>query len=191
LALLLGSTFSEPGAVVANVPSGVVWPGFGPGSDPDSPAWTLQGDPVPMMPVDPELVAAAESVEPLVTAPPYDAALSDRAAVRAAEIAVERTRGPILLLSGKDDPVWPSERLAEIAFQRAAREGFGSAIEHLAFDSAGHMCTRHPGLPTPLESRHPVDGALCANGGTVAGNARAQSAAWERTIAFLRASLTT
>lgn len=39
-------------------------------------------------------------------------------AVRAASIAIEDTQGPILLISGEDDGVWESTRMADEAMAR-------------------------------------------------------------------------
>jgi dienelactone hydrolase len=64
--------------------------------------------------------AAASPEAPLELTPMFLKCLEDRAAVEAAAIAVERIRGPVLLISGEDDRLWPSPVLAEIAAARLA-----------------------------------------------------------------------
>src|SRR5690606_20354069 len=50
LSLLLGATFPQLKAVVANVPSGLAWGGFSPDpADANKPAWTFRGKPVAFM----------------------------------------------------------------------------------------------------------------------------------------------
>lgn len=191
LALLLGATFEEVGAVVSRAPSHVVWAGFGPGSDGDTPSWTHHGEPVPWMHEDDrnrDAWAAVNASRPVALTPGFLAELEDDDAVAAAEIAVERTNGPILLVSGEDDAMWPSSRMGELAEKRAADNGF-DRIVHLRYAGAGHGCGREPGLPTMLQSVHPVDGELYAFGGTAKGNADAQADSWQRTLSFLREAL--
>ena len=73
--------------------------------------------------------------------------IDDADMVAAAEIAVERAAGPVLLLSGEDDAMWPSARLSRIAEARAEREGAADRVTHVAYPDAGHFCTTPPGFP--------------------------------------------
>lgn len=195
LALLLGSTFPERiAAVVAMVPSGVVWAGLtrGPSEEP-RPAWTWRGRPVPAMPES----SAAEAGPPprrgdaVVYTPSFLASLADASpqAREAAEIPVEKAGGPILLTSGEDDALWPSTTLAEIAVQRARSRGAQFPVRHLSFPDAGHVFTRPAGFPIGVSAVHPVMGENIAYGGSAAGNARASVSAWHEITGFLRASL--
>ncbi len=190
LALLAGAQFPEVGAVIAGAPSAVVWPGLAAPGAGSVTAWTLGGRPVPALALR-AAGAWAQAVlhEPVVTAPAYRWELRDRAAVAAATIAVERTSGPIMLLSGQADAVWPSAELADIALQRAARGRFGHGIEHIRYRDAGHLCTAPPGLPAPLVSENPASGRWHAHGGTRSGNAAAQADAWLHILSFFRRSL--
>jgi acetyl esterase/lipase len=97
--------------------------------------------------------------------------LEDRAAVEAAAIAVERIRGPVLLISGEDDRLWPSPVLAEIAAARLAAHKH--VVTHLRYPGAGHMIGP-VGLPATANTiHHPLRGRSMALGGTPAGNAAA------------------
>ncbi len=199
LALLLAATFPDLAAVVGYVPSGVVHAGIAAaapaaGSAPRS-AWTHHGKPLPFVP--PPLdgrptedatgsTASAEDTA-LELTPMFLRSLEDRAAVAAAAIPVERIRGPVLLVSGEDDRLWPSPLLAELAVARLAAHGRTST--HLRYASAGHMIGP-VGLPATANTIiHPLRGRALALGGSPAGNAAAASDSWPRVLQFLRASL--
>src|SRR5712671_3693235 len=109
LALLLGATFPEINAVIAWVPSGVVFWALGlaePGDTQPRAAWTFRGKPLPYLQEnnsgrDPE--PEAEPGHPIAYTPFYRTFLRDSQAVERATIPVEKTQGPILLVSGTDD----------------------------------------------------------------------------------------
>ena len=105
--------------------------------------------------------------------------------IRAAEIPVERVRGPILMISGEADAMWPATELAEIAEHRAAERGFTHDLTHLRYPGAGHLCGGVPGTPAATESRHPVTGQVYSFGGSPAGNAQARADSWPRVLQFL------
>jgi dienelactone hydrolase len=195
LALLLAATFPAITAVVGYVPSGVVHAGItaspAAGGAPRS-AWTHRGKPVPFVPPpldgrSPPPAAPAPAESPLELTPLFLRALEDRAAVDAAAIAVERIQGPVLLVSGEDDRLWPSPVRAERAVARLAAHG-RRAI-HLRYPGAGHMIGP-VGLPATANTIvHPLRGRALALGGTPAGNAAAASDSWPRVVQFLRATL--
>ena len=112
--------------------------------------------------------------------------LQDPAAVARAEIAVERIAAPILLLSGKDDHIWPSDLFASRIVDRLRAHRFAHAVEHYAYDDAGHQITR-PFVPTSRVRDvrpHPVSKRPNMMGGTPEGQARANEDAWRRVLAF-------
>jgi dienelactone hydrolase len=190
LALLLGATFTDVGAVVASAPSSVVWGSFGPGSGPKVPAWTLEGRPVPWITEsDAAAWAEVDKTSPVVSTPGFLAELRNAEAVRVAQIPIERASCPILMISGEDDAMWPSTLMAEQVESRAAAQGFDSRLLHLRYADAGHRCASTPGLPSPLIMSHPVDHELVAFGGTASGNAAAQTDSWSKTIEFLHGVL--
>lgn len=193
LALLLGSSYPERvGAVVAKVPSGVVWGGLTKDPEQESVAWTRGGRPVPPLRGEPiPLDALPRRDGAIVLTPSFEAVLAAASPeeIAAAEIPVERCGGPVLLLSGEDDAMWPSVALSEIAVRRAERHGMRYPIRHLRYPAAGHTCTFPAGFPAPLAAVHPVTGGLFAYGGSKSGNAHASASSWHETIAFLRTSL--
>jgi dienelactone hydrolase len=189
LSLLLGSMFPAITAVVAYVPSAVVWGGFGRGSDelPEPPAsWTYRGVPLAYMPpftgdVD---LGIAEG-DPIPLTPYFLKSMESAADMAATAIAVERIAGPVLLISGEADAMWPSAEFARAAFDRLERAGHPHPNTHLAYADAGHMI-RTPYVPTTVtDSVHPVSEDLFAMGGTAEGNAHANEDSWRHVVAFL------
>jgi dienelactone hydrolase len=113
--------------------------------------------------------------QPIPLTPRFLRGLEDQEAATRAEIPVERINGPVLLISGKDDAMWPSERLAEIARRRLAAHHFPHPYRHLAYEGAGHMIGTPYQPTTVLASRHPLTGEMFAYGGTPKGYARARA----------------
>lgn len=190
LALLLGATYPEIHAVVGVVPSSVVWSAIG--SDRETyghAAWTLAGEPVAFMgsgrdePVEDR--PAAMDAEPFALTPGFRAALEDRQEVERTAIPVERINGPVLLLSGAEDAMWPSSEMGEMVVTRLREHGHPHAVRHLRAEGTGHWI-QHPFLPTTVNhSQHPLDGVDYAYGGEPAAQARGQAAAWDGLLRFL------
>lgn len=161
------------GPVVSQVGSGVPWGAFGPGADDNDPAWIFQGKPVPKMYEHPDDSYAD---------------LDSPDSVAAAEIAIEKAAGPVLLLSGEDDAMWPSARLSRIAEARAAREGAADRVTHVAYQDAGHWCTIPPGFPLAAEVVHPVADVRVEIGGSRTGNQAARLDSWRRILDLVGAT---
>lgn len=191
LALLLGATFPEIGAVVAYVPSGVLWMGIQLGDAARTqvvPAWTFDGRPIPFMRRGIDAAAVDWTHQPVALSPGYCAALQDSEIVEHATIPVERSRGPILMISGQEDHM-SSPKLAEIAEQRAKHYNFSFDVEHLSYPDAGHLLTLSY-LPTTIrQSRHPIRHVDVDYGGTPAGDAFARADSWPKVLKFLQKSL--
>lgn len=189
LALLLGATFPQIRAVVAYVPSGIVGPAY-PASG--NGAWTLGGQEIPFASTlsyeewDKELAAgrAREGSFDWYLIPLRDA---DYAAKTS--IPVERIQGPVLMISGVDDGVWPSTALTEFAIQRFRQKDFPHRFEHLSYPGAGHSIAWPNAPTTMLKSKHAVSGEDVDRGGTPEGTARARQDSWPRVLAFLQNAL--
>jgi len=116
----------------------------------------------------------------------FEAMMQDHDAVRRAEIPVERLRGPLLLVSGEDDLMWPSTTFGELIMARLRRTGAGVECTHLHYAEAGHAVGGPPGTPVPTAvPAHPLTGVAYALGGSDAGNTRARADSWRRVLRFL------
>jgi dienelactone hydrolase len=147
LALLLGATYPELSAVVSYVGSGIVFPSP---EDWLTPAWTYRGEPVP--------------------------SFSDPASWNEAAIPVERIAGPVLLISGEADRLWPSALLSQLALDRLRAHDHPHPDRHLRYAEAGHIIEA-PYFPTAQD--------LDRFGGTQAGTAAAAADSWPRVLALL------
>jgi dienelactone hydrolase len=190
LVLLLGATFPAVKAVIAYVPSGIVYGGIGrSGVRGASPAWTFRGEGIPYMQPRPEKLSPepppSPPGQPIPLTPRFLHGLEDEEAAARVEIPVERINGPVLLISGKDDAMWPSERLAEIARRRFQAHHFRHPYRHLAYDGAGHMIGTPYQPTTVLASRHPLTGEVFAYGGTPKAYARARADSWREILKML------
>jgi len=181
LALTLGSRLPYLRSVVAYCPSSVVWSGLFGDRPSDLPAWTANGRSIPffslMTPVLSPVRDQAFSKSPVPLAPIFDAALA-RSLPADAFIPVEQTNGPILLVSGDGDAMWPASRMAHQIMERLAAHEHPFPSRHVHYPNGGHLM-RPPGAPTSV-----LDGKF-ALGGTPAGQAAANRAAWLETVAFL------
>jgi len=188
LALLLGATFPQIRAVVAYVPSNVLWEGVGPGVPAGAPAWSYRGQPLPVIPerLTPEQIQAVVQRKPIAMTPLYHPTLDDESAVAAAAIPVERSQAAILLISGQDDQMWPSARIAAMVVERLAQHHYPYPVQHLSYPNAGHWI----GMPffpaSTTYGHHAINGELHAYGGTVAGNAFAMADSWGQILQFLK-----
>lgn len=171
LALLLGSLRPELRSVVAFVPSGLVWQSVAP-NFPRTPSWSFRGAEVPYVPY-----GSVES--PRSIADFYVAGMEQASpeTIAAATIPVERINGPVLLLSGRADNLWPSTRFCEMVVERLESNDFSHPVAHRAYDDAGHLISRVR------------EDDVTHRGGTVEGNRAAQLDARDRMIAFLKQTL--
>jgi len=191
LALLAGALLEPIGPVVAFAPSGVCWAGLGPHGPVGAPAWRFGGEDIPCAGMHPDglSIRAATNGAPIALTPYFQAMLADRADVRAAEIPVEQVKGPILMVSGEADAMWPAADLAEIAQRRAAMRGFGHTLTHLHYAGAGHLCGGIPGTPSATAVLHPLTRQTYSLGGTPAANAHARAASWPHVLRILHAEV--
>ena len=146
--MLLGAFLPRVPAVVAYVPSHVVWRRGGTRS-----AWTYRGEPLPAIGPGPRLPEPQEGDAPLAQTPSHLARLEDRAAEEAATIPVERIDGPVMLISGGDDAMWPSALMAGKVAARLAAHGHPYPVESLVYPAAGHAIGS-PYAPPMIEGFH-------------------------------------
>jgi pimeloyl-ACP methyl ester carboxylesterase len=199
LALLLGATFPKVTAVVAALPSGVVWPGI-PADNSIVPAWTYQGKAIGYLNV-PVTTQPLQVTEPdgVVAYAFANGFLAEVTAATPAELdqattRVENTSGPVLMEAGEDDQLWAACTLGQIAMDRLKSSGhaakYADALD--CYPEAGHnVISILLGEPTTsaMHTAQPVDGTYLALGGTAAGIAHASRQSDKKLRAFLEANL--
>jgi dienelactone hydrolase len=164
LGLLIASRHPEISGVAVFVPSGVVFQSIASGY-PHTSSWTYQGKDLPF-------VAYGKVENPKNTAEIYRAGIEQADSLEAATIPVERIRGPILLLSGQADNLWPSTMLSEMVVKRLREHNFKYSVEHIAYPNAGHL----------ISSIRTDD--VTRRGGTADGNHAAQADGQRRFLDF-------
>jgi len=186
LALLLASMFPKIRAVVGYVPSGVVYPGLG--QSPVASSWQYKGHSLPFaygevpQEVTTEVNQAIHTGAPISWRKTY---LSWAEGEEQAEIAVENINGPILLISGGDDQLWPSDLLSEKVITRLKKHKHPYYYKHINYPNAGHSFVV-PGLPTSQSVTSPYGKDSLLLGGTPKDNSQAQFDAWQRTVDFFK-----
>lgn len=191
LALLSASMFPAIKAVVGYVPSGVVYPGIGQ-SALGLTSWQYKGQSLPFaygkvpMEVTKKLKQAIQTGKPISWRKTYQYWAEGE---KQAEIAVEDIQGPILLISGGDDQLWPADFLSEKVITRLKEHNHPYNFEHINFPKAGHSFSA-PGFPTTQSVMSPFGNGKLLLGGTPKDNSQAQSDAWRRTVAFFNEALT-
>ncbi len=186
-ALAATSLLAVDVAVIAYVPSSVCWPGIT-RWDPEREfkgSWTWRGAPLPFLHyhITPEFDAESASGRPVRLSILYGASLDQAEAAQAAAIAVENIHGPLLLISGQDDQMWPSTRMAEALIARLKANTHPYEFSHLSYAGAGHFAG------PPAFSAHEGSGGPFDLGGSPAGIAAARAASWPRVLDFLRRHL--
>ena len=174
-ALLVASRRADITAVVAAVPSQVAWQGFDWSFAPvTTSSWSEGGKPVPYLPIT--TVGWNGDI--------YGPALDEAAKHPEAAIPVERIAGPVLLLCGEEDKLWPSCPMARAVKARRDATGGALATTLLAYADAGHF-----GVGPQLPAGKDVPAMITMFGGSEEGNVAARADGWPRTIAFLKQAL--
>jgi dienelactone hydrolase len=100
-------------------------------------------------------------------------------------IPVERLDGPILLLAGGDDKLWPSALSVQEITDRLDARRFGHPHRALVYPQAGHGVGTFPFVAAGTTLVHPISGQLLALGGTRPADAAARRDGWPKVLAFL------
>jgi dienelactone hydrolase len=170
-------------AVVAMVPSDVVWEGYPLASvqTGDDSTWSFGGKGLPYIPL-----FAIDTKKYRVNTDRYEASrTANPAAAKAAEIPIENSPAKFLLVGGDRDEVWASGKMARLLKKRMDRAGKGKQVQVLTFDKAGHQLSGDGTFPVRLygvQSADPRDKILNAEG-------EGTALAWERVVTFLKENL--
>lgn len=184
LALLLGATYPDIKVVVARAPSHAVWMGIRRAGAASQSSWTHEGKPLPFVParVTPAFLSQFSSSAPIRLIELYRTSLENREAVARALIPVEKINGAVLLLSGKDDQMWPASVMSDLVMERLKEHRHPFPHKHLVYESAGHS------IPSAYIPIPPTLGRL-ALGGEREANAKAQADSRPKVLEFLRKNL--
>ncbi len=163
--------------VVAAVPSSVVWPGITQGDAEPPSSFSLAGKPLPFLPYG--WTASFKGTFSL-----YDEGLKALDAHLDAVIPVERIRGPVMLICGKQDALWPSCTMSRQVVERLKAKRFPRAVSLLDYDDAGHAS-----FGVPADPAQPGYDSLGSIGGSADGNNAARKDSWPKLLAFLDAAL--
>lgn len=179
LALLVGTRHENVGTVVNWVGAGILFnaviltdDGHVSPQSPDTSAWTIDGAPLAHPSRDDYTRGGnmTQRYRDWLDATPDDV-------LRNAEIPLDTLNGPVLLISGGADGVWPSRYLLNRTEARLQEINYPHQFDHYTYDDAGHGISV-PYLPT--WSNQPSTQL----GGTIAATAAAEADSWQRAIRY-------
>lgn len=173
-------------AVVANVPSDLVWDGWGPGIElGQRSTFSVAGRPLPFVPLVgfEEEMQGHERKQPVILRRTFERGIAARPdLVAKARVEVERIRVPVMVIGAYDDQMWPSGQMAQNIVERRAQAGLTTRA--LLYRDAGHLLYDKGYAPTTG-----YNAGLRKSGGTARSNAQAQAEVWPETIRFLKRAL--
>ncbi|MEJ7900442.1 MAG: acyl-CoA thioester hydrolase/BAAT C-terminal domain-containing protein [Thermomicrobiales bacterium] len=161
--LLVAAHYSEITSVVSISGNGLVF--ADPWGEEPLPGWTWQAEDIPFV--------------------PFDTSSEDETEI--AEIPVERINGPILLLAGEDDELWPAVYLSRFARNRLKEHAHPHADQFLQYPGCGHI------ILVPFQLVAPVVDLQFAGlmmGGTPIATATAAAWSWAAFMHHFASSLT-
>jgi uncharacterized protein len=183
-ALLVASRHPEIKAVVAAMPSDVVWQGFDFNStdvSKFSASWSISGKPLPF--VKYKLLSWYQWFSDDALVRMYRQSWELAYSYPDAAIPVGRINGDVLLICGGQDMIWPSCDMAKAAKQRFEASG-ARKLQLLAYPNAGHWAFG------PIKDLDGYDQrGLGKTGGTAASDMAARQDQWPKLLDFLNKSL--
>ncbi|MDP9008466.1 MAG: acyl-CoA thioesterase/BAAT N-terminal domain-containing protein [Pseudomonadota bacterium] len=185
-ALFTAANNSGVSAVVARSPSFAFWSGMTATHLPGKAAWTFQGQPLPYIAntLYPDFILTylwdRTAGIPVRQTPLFLEDLAHSTSPDKTAIPVEQIHGPVMLLAGADDQIWPSTMMAERIMARLRLRGHAYRDQSVTFADVGHPIP-YVYLPTRGNWRD----SPFAVGGTPEGMAKAQANAWPQILKFL------
>jgi hypothetical protein len=178
-ALLAASRNPGIHAVVAVSPTAYVWQGLNFNArGPMKPAWLAAGAPLPSV-VPANTSAGGNLAQGFIDKLPEAGRRPETV------IPVEKINGPVLLLSGSEDALWPANLMSDQIIARLKSTRFSHEALHRNFDGAGHAVF----VGDPGSMRALPDATLKFMGGSASANARAQQESWPLVLDFLGRAL--
>jgi len=185
-ALLAGLRMPWIKAVLAVVPTDVVWEGWGPGTEPGKRSgFSWKGQPLPFVPYkdfEREFAGFATGADVKIRRPQDAGRAANPERVAPARIPVEQIAAPVMVIGAHDDQVWDSGGMSENIVK--ARQAAGRETVALIYRDAGHFLGGNGWNPTTQYNAGPSK-----VGGTPVANARAQAESFKRSFEFLAKTL--
>ena len=126
LVLNLGVKNKEIDAIIAMAAPNVVLPSqFGWNAHS---SWTYEDEEIPYV------EASSEAIKQIREGDSYGGMLSILEETNSGEIALEKINCPLLLVSAKDDKIWPSSLMAEKMHERLRKNNFQHYYKHIQID---------------------------------------------------------
>ena len=175
VALVVASHFANFKAVVASVPSSVVWPGISHTSASPPSTFSLDGKPLPFLPYG--WNGPKTSIYDL-----YALGLKALDQHPDAIIPVERIGAPVMLICGESDSLWPSCPMVDQVSARLKAHAYAYPVHVLKYADAGHASFGPPAKPQDIDK-------LAQLGGSGADNQAARLDDWPKMLAFMDAAL--
>ena len=188
LSLVLASIFpNQISGVIAYAPSSVSWSNtvLPYNSNELKPSWKFKGIDIPFIPMEKISGNESNKIDYLQY---WENGLDKTKFLEKATIKVERINGPILLLSGKNDKVWPSTLMADMIERRLKKHEFNHSFQNIKYKDAGHLISSNPDSNSDLR-----EGEIYINGtnhqfeygGTNEGDYKAKQDAKMKVLAFI------
>ena len=136
LALTLASKFPTIKGAVSLAGSHVVFAGTSPFTDGNASSFMHHDEQVNFVPFTKNILPK------LITSDfrgAYEILLEDKQVVKNAVIEVEKINGPILLISGEKDQIWPSQEMSDEVIARLTQTRFKHAYKHIKVASGNHF----------------------------------------------------
>lgn len=120
--------------------------------------------------------------------PWYRSLMEQPEALAHCAIPIENAGGPLLMVSGVEDAMWPSAWGGDIIMDRLRAKGFKHPHRHLALRETGHL-TPLPNQITTFDRTlvHSLVAIRLACGGNAQGSARNGQLFWDALVAHYRA----
>ncbi len=187
LALVAASRYDWIQAIIACVPSDVVWAGFGRELEDGEglSSWSWNGESLPAIPYD-RYDDVFEGTATAAEVHRRSRALLNDEQIAAARIPSEQINAQIMLISGGRDQTWPSMDMADAIEAARGAAGLAARTTHLRFEDGSHFVCGDGTRPRRLAALEDSD-ATTADTATADGIAN--SAAFSASLDFLRWAL--
>lgn len=185
LSLLLASKYREIQGVIGIVPSHYVW-GANTENFKTRSAWTWRGEDIPFNQGkgDFDLITTEDGVRAYSNRGVFERGLEGVAIQNRHAVELKNINGPVLLIGGEDDQVWPSCDFIDEAKKILAPLNRDS--EFACFAEAGHGFGL-PGMSTIQRTVfQPYMGIQLAFGGTARASGEMNQAGWQKVLSFLK-----